>query len=84
MEKRQKLPVNENTNFCIILNQHNPSRERDAHFLVSIKKSKKDRKGARKASVARGAAAHGGADAAARTRLRCARRARGSFWQRDP
>jgi hypothetical protein len=46
VEKRQKLPVNENTNFCIILNQHNPSRERDAHFLVSIKKSKKDRKGA--------------------------------------
>ena len=39
--------MNENTNFCIILNQHNPSRERDAHFLVTVKKSKKDRKGAR-------------------------------------
>ena len=46
VEKRQKLPVNENTNFNIILNQHNPSRERDAHFLISVKKSKKDRKGA--------------------------------------
>lgn len=46
VDKRQKLPVNENTNFNIILNQHNPSRERDAHFLISVKKSKKDRKGA--------------------------------------
>lgn len=44
-EKRQKLPINENTNFNIILNQHNPSRERDCHFLVSMKKSKKERKG---------------------------------------
>eukprot|EP00898_Chlorokybus_atmophyticus_P007233 jgi/Chlat1/7510/Chrsp61S09147 len=43
-EKKQKLPINENTNFCIILNQHNPSKERDAHFLISVKKSKKDRK----------------------------------------
>ena len=50
MDKRQKLPVNENTNFNIILNQHNPSRERDAHFLISIKKSKKDRKGACRAA----------------------------------
>ena len=48
VEKKQKLPINENTNFCIILNQHNPSRERDAHFLISVKKSKKDRKGTRK------------------------------------
>ncbi|KAJ7545509.1 hypothetical protein O6H91_09G123100 [Diphasiastrum complanatum] len=47
-EKRQKLPINETTNFNIILNQHNPSRERDCHFLVSIKKSKKERKGTRK------------------------------------
>eukprot|EP00245_Coleochaete_scutata_P014420 TRINITY_DN6140_c0_g1_i1.p1 TRINITY_DN6140_c0_g1~~TRINITY_DN6140_c0_g1_i1.p1 ORF type:complete len:520 (-),score=106.81 TRINITY_DN6140_c0_g1_i1:647-2206(-) len=47
--KRQKLPINENTNFNIILNQHNPSRERDAHFLISLKKSKKERKvGAKK------------------------------------
>jgi len=45
-DKRQKLPVNENTNFNIILNQHHPSKERDAHFLISVKKSKKDRKGA--------------------------------------
>jgi hypothetical protein len=37
--------VNENTNFNIILNQHHPSKERDAHFLISVKKSKKDRKG---------------------------------------
>ncbi|CAM6095959.1 unnamed protein product [Calypogeia fissa] len=44
-EKRQKLPINDNTNFNIILNQHNPSRERDCHFLVSMKKSKKERKG---------------------------------------
>ena len=43
--KRQKLPISENTNFNIILNQHNPSREKDCHFLVSIKKSKKERKG---------------------------------------
>ena len=47
-DKRQKLPINENTNFNIILNQHNPSREKDCHFLVSIKKSKKERKGTRK------------------------------------
>ncbi|KAL3688457.1 hypothetical protein R1sor_014766 [Riccia sorocarpa] len=47
-EKRQKLPINENTNFNIILNQHNPSREKDCHFLVSIKKSKKERKVTRK------------------------------------
>ena len=44
-EKKQKLPINESTNFCIILNQHNPSRERDAHFLIAVKKSKRDRKG---------------------------------------
>mmetsp|Transcript_30318 Transcript_30318/g.57140 ORF Transcript_30318/g.57140 Transcript_30318/m.57140 type:complete len:505 (-) Transcript_30318:885-2399(-) len=50
-DKKQKLPINENTNFCIILNQHNPSRERDAHFLISVKKSKKDRKGSRKKVV---------------------------------
>ena len=37
--------MNENTNFNIILNQHHPSKERDAHFLISVKKSKKDRKG---------------------------------------
>ncbi|KAH9317342.1 hypothetical protein KI387_019111 [Taxus chinensis] len=43
--KRQRLPVNENTNFNIILNQHNPNREKDCHFLVSVKKSKRDRKG---------------------------------------
>lgn len=47
-DKKQKLPINENTNFNIILNQHNPSRERDAHFLLSVKKSKKDRKAGRK------------------------------------
>ncbi|BBN11166.1 hypothetical protein MPTK1_5g09620 [Marchantia polymorpha subsp. ruderalis] len=50
-EKRQKLPINENTNFNIILNQHNPSRERDCHFLVSMKKSKKERKVTRKRSA---------------------------------
>lgn len=44
-EKRQKLPVNENTNFGIILNQHNPSREKDCYFYVTVKKPKKDRKG---------------------------------------
>lgn len=44
-EKRQRLPINENTNFAIILNQHNPSREKDCYFLVSVKKSKRDRKG---------------------------------------
>ena len=42
--KRQKLPINENTNFNIILSQHNPMRERDVHFLVTLKKSKKERK----------------------------------------
>ena len=40
--------MNENTNFNIILNQHHPSKERDAHFLISVKKSKKDRKGSLK------------------------------------
>ncbi|EFJ30816.1 hypothetical protein SELMODRAFT_440415 [Selaginella moellendorffii] len=47
-DKRQKLPINENTNFNIILNQHNPSKEKDCYFLVSLKKSKKERKGARR------------------------------------
>ncbi|GJP29890.1 hypothetical protein CLOM_g20211 [Closterium sp. NIES-68] len=47
-EKKQKLPINEHTNFSIILNQHNPSRERDCHFLVSLKKSKKERRAAKK------------------------------------
>ncbi|XP_057846682.2 uncharacterized protein LOC131056347 [Cryptomeria japonica] len=51
VEKRQKLPINENTNFSIILNQHNPSKEKDCHFLVSIKKSKKERKVSRKRSA---------------------------------
>lgn len=50
-EKRQKLPINENTNFSIILNQHNPSKEKDCHFLVSMKKSKKERKVSRKRSA---------------------------------
>eukprot|EP00249_Psilotum_nudum_P020277 c27634_g2_i1 orf=288-1688(-) len=50
--KRQKLPINENTNFSIILNQHNPSREKDCHFLVSLKKSKKERKGTTKRRTA--------------------------------
>lgn len=44
VEKRQKLPINESTNFNIILSQHNPMRERDVHFLVTLKKSKKERK----------------------------------------
>lgn len=48
IDKRRKLPINENTNFNIILNQHNPNKEKDCHFLVSIKKSKKERKGTRK------------------------------------
>ena len=53
-EKRQKLPVNESINFSIVLTQHPPSREKDAHFLVSLKKSKKDRKaGAARRSVLR-------------------------------
>ncbi|KAH7437246.1 hypothetical protein KP509_05G061900 [Ceratopteris richardii] len=49
--KRQKLPINENTNFNIILNQHNPKSEKDCHFLVSMKKSKKERKGNRRRSA---------------------------------
>jgi len=49
VDKQQKLPVSEATRFSIYISQHPPSRERDAHFLVSLKKSKKDRKvGARK------------------------------------
>jgi len=47
VDKQQKLPVSEATRFSIYISQHPPSRERDAHFLVSLKKSKKDRKGAR-------------------------------------
>eukprot|EP00250_Pteridium_aquilinum_P006169 c16140_g1_i1 orf=256-1827(+) len=50
-DKRQKLPINENTNFNIILNQHNPKSEKDCYFLVSMKKSKKERKGSRKRSA---------------------------------
>lgn len=49
--RRQKLPINENTNFNIILNQHNPKSEKDCHFLVSMKKSKKERKGSRRRSA---------------------------------
>lgn len=49
--RRQKLPINENTNFNIILNQHNPKSEKDCHFLVSTKKSKKERKGSRRRSA---------------------------------
>lgn len=49
--RRQKLPINENTNFNIILNQHNPKSEKDCHFLVSMKKSKKERKGGRRRSA---------------------------------
>eukprot|EP00249_Psilotum_nudum_P020276 c27634_g1_i1 orf=236-1633(-) len=51
-DKRQKLPVNENTNFNIILNRHNPSREKDCHFLVALKKSKRERKGTTKRNAA--------------------------------
>lgn len=50
-EKRQKIPINESTNFSIILNQHNPSKEKDCHFLVSMKKSKKERKVSKKRSA---------------------------------
>lgn len=50
-EKRQKLPINDNTNFNIILNQHNPIWEKDCHFLVSMKKSKKERKGTRRRNM---------------------------------
>lgn len=48
VEKRQKLPVNENTNFAIIISQHHSSKERDCYFFVSLKKSKKERKAAKK------------------------------------
>lgn len=47
-EKKQRLPINGNTNFNILLNQHNPNKERDCYFLVSTKRSKKERKGSRK------------------------------------
>lgn len=47
-EKKQRLPINSNTNFNILLNQHNPNKERDCYFLVSMKRSKKERKGSRK------------------------------------
>jgi len=33
-EKRVKLPINENTNFNMLLSKHSPLRERDVHFLV--------------------------------------------------
>eukprot|EP00250_Pteridium_aquilinum_P011060 c19813_g1_i1 orf=433-1833(-) len=48
LEKRQRLPINGNTNFNILLNQHNPNKERDCYFLVSMKRPKKERKGSRK------------------------------------
>ncbi|KAH7331866.1 hypothetical protein KP509_20G054500 [Ceratopteris richardii] len=48
LEKRQRLPINGNTNFAILLNQHNPNKERDCYFLVSLKRSKKERKVSRK------------------------------------
>eukprot|EP00250_Pteridium_aquilinum_P017321 c23570_g1_i1 orf=251-1870(+) len=49
--KRQKLPINENTNFNIILNQHNPMWDKDCHFLVSVKKPKRERKSMRRRSA---------------------------------
>lgn len=47
-EKKQKLPINGSTNFNILLNQHNPSKERNCYFLVSTIRSKKECKGSRK------------------------------------
>lgn len=68
VEKRQKLPINENTNFNLILNQHNPMRERDVHFLVTLKKSKKDRKQtSRKKAEEEEAEGEGGGEASAPT-----------------
>jgi hypothetical protein len=43
-EKRQKLNITDSTNFGIILRIH--AKETDAHFVISLKRSKKDRKGA--------------------------------------
>ena len=68
VEKRQKLPINENTNFNIILSQHNPMRERDVHFLVTLKKSKKERKqSSRKKADEEEAEGEGGGEASAPT-----------------
>ena len=68
VEKRQKLPINENTNFNIILSQHNPMRERDVHFLVTLKKSKKERKqSSRKKAEEEDAEGEAGGEASAPT-----------------
>ncbi|GAQ86052.1 cytoplasmic FMR1 interacting protein [Klebsormidium nitens] len=43
-ERRQKLNISEATNFGIVLRIH--AKETDAHFVISLKRPKKDRKGA--------------------------------------
>lgn len=43
-ERRQKLNISEATNFGIVLRIH--AKEIDAHFVISLKRPKKDRKGA--------------------------------------
>jgi hypothetical protein len=45
-EGQQRMPINAQTQFGIILNQHPPTRERDAHFRVTPKRSKRERKSA--------------------------------------
>lgn len=50
-KKQQRLPIGENTNFNIFLNQHNPLREKDCYFLCSVKRGKKDRKQPRRKVV---------------------------------
>ena len=43
-----RLPITVHTNFNIFLSEHNPHKERDSYFLVSLKKPKRERKGLRK------------------------------------
>ncbi|CAM6095977.1 unnamed protein product [Calypogeia fissa] len=42
-ENKQKLPINKNTNFGMILNRHSPNVKRECYFLVSMKKRKTPR-----------------------------------------
>ncbi|KAH7444180.1 hypothetical protein KP509_02G068600 [Ceratopteris richardii] len=47
-KKKQRVPINASTNFSAIIDQHNPNVEKDSYFLVSMKRSRKERKGSRK------------------------------------
>ena len=48
MGKWQRFPITIKTNFNTFLSEHNPNKDRDSYFLVSMKKPKRERKGSKK------------------------------------